>query len=91
MAFEADSFRNWLPAPRTPDTMLRGFRWPPEPSEARRLAAREIIDPLPPFYEDPWARFRADSQNFVTRMCLAYVARMDERETLSAWENEGGR
>jgi hypothetical protein len=81
---------NWLPAPRTLDTRLRGFRWPPEPSEARRLAAR-AVEPLPAFYADPVTRFRADSRNFMTLLCRAYVERLDQREALAAWESEGGR
>jgi hypothetical protein len=76
--------------PRTLDTRLRGFRWPPEPSEARRLAARDI-EPRPAFYADGDAWFRIGCRNQITELCRRYVAVLDQREALAAWESEGGR
>lgn len=88
-----DSLQDWIPmipAPRTDDSRLRGFRWPPGASEARIFASRDIV-PQPQFYADTWGFFQAEARNCITMWCRRYVERLDDREAISSWESEGGR
>lgn len=76
-----DETFDWLPAPRTEDRLLSGFRIPPTEAQMRVMARG--FDPKPVRYGSAgWLGW------MIRRQTVEHLERIDAER---AWENEGGR